>query len=571
VTSTSGRVPSAGVPSAGVPSAGVPSAGVPSARVPATGLRERLRGAGTIRNSLLALLALCGLVAVTVGAVGLVQIGRVADQASAMYTEGLKPAQDVALIREQLWKSRWASLSNLTAADQETADRYSALTKEALASVQAGVDAFGERTVSGPERAAMASFVASWEKYLTLREQSSALKNAGRTAEWQAFRTSTLNPAVTEVVDALATVTAATDEASNARAAAAVEARDRARTAIVVILLAGIAVSVVVGLLVARHMARQIRHLRDALTRVAGGDLTVRVGGTSAATPATELGEMTLAVQHLTDRMRETFASIAATGSDLADRASDLRASSNTLSTAASTTSAQVSSIGGSVGEVSASVASVAGGAEEMGASIREISVNASEAAGVAREAVDVMTATERLMVRLGESSTEIGNVIKLITAIAEQTNLLALNATIEAARAGAAGQGFAVVASEVKDLAQETARATDDIGRQVEAIQNDTTSAIESISGISEVIERINSYQATIASAVEEQSATTGGMAEALQRAAAGAGEISHGMTEVVNAADGNRQASEDTRQAAADLATMSDRLRQAVSAFRL
>jgi methyl-accepting chemotaxis protein len=542
-----------------------------STSTPTGRVRERLRGAGTIRNSLLALLALCGFVAVAVGAVGLVQIGRVADQASAMYTEGLKPAQDVALIREQLWKSRWASLSNLTAADQETADRYSAVTKEALASVQSGVDAFGERTVSAPERAAMASFVTSWEKYLTLREQSSALKNAGKTAEWQAFRTSTLNPAVTEVVDALAAVTAATDEASNARAAAAAEARDRARTAIVAILLAGIAVSVVVGLLVARHMARQIRHLRDALTRVAGGDLTVRVGGTSAATPATELGEMTLAVQHLTDRMRETFASIAATGSDLADRASDLRASSNTLSTAASTTSAQVSSIGGSVGEVSASVASVAGGAEEMGASIREISVNASEAAGVAREAVDVMTATERLMVRLGESSTEIGNVIKLITAIAEQTNLLALNATIEAARAGAAGQGFAVVASEVKDLAQETARATDDIGRQVEAIQNDTTSAIESISGISEVIERINSYQATIASAVEEQSATTGGMAEALQRAAAGAGEISHGMTEVVNAADGNRQASEDTRQAAADLATMSDRLRQAVSAFRL
>ena len=530
------------------------------------GLRERLRAAGTIRNSILSVLGLCGLVAVVVGVVGFVQIGRAADQATAMYAEGLKPAQDVALIREQLWRSRWASLSNLTATDPADVERYGALTKEALGTVQSGVASFGRRTVSPAERDAMASFVAAWDEYLRLREQSSALKKASRIAEWQAYRTNTLNPSVTRVVDALATVTAATDEASSERAAAAADARDRARTGIVAILLAGLALTVTTGLLIARHMARQIRRLRDVLTTVAGGDLTVQVSGSST----TEIGEMTLAVQHLTQRMRDTFGTIVTTGAELADKAADLRTSSHTLSSAASTTSAQVSAIDSSVGEVSEHVRSVAVGAEQMGASIREIAANASEAADVARQAVDVVGNTERLMVRLGESSTEIGNVIKLITAIAEQTNLLALNATIEAARAGAAGQGFAVVASEVKDLAQETARATDDIGRQVEAIQNDTTSAIESISGITEVIERINSYQATIASAVEEQSATTGGMAEALQRAAAGAGDITHGMTEVVSAAGSNEQASAGTQRAAADLATMSERLRQAVSAFR-
>ena len=530
------------------------------------GLRERLRAAGTIRNSLLSVLALCGLVAVVVGIVGFVQIGRAADQATAMYTDGLKPSQDVALIREQLWKSRWASLSNLTATDQANADKYSGLTKEALAAAQSGIDSFGRRNVTPAERAAMASLAATWQDYLRLREQSAALKNAGKIAEWQAFRTGTLNPAVTKVVDALAAVTAATDKASADRATAAADARDRARTGIVAVLLAGIAVSVTAGLLIARHLARQIRRLRDVLTTVAGGDLTVRVDGSSA----TEIGEMTLAVQHLTERMRETFATIVTTGAELADKAADLRSSSHTLSTAASTTSAQVSAIDSSVGAVSEHVRSVAAGAEEMGASIREIAANASEAAAVARQAVEVVGGTEKLMVRLGESSAAIGNVIKLITAIAEQTNLLALNATIEAARAGAAGQGFAVVANEVKDLAQETARATDDIGRQVEAIQSDTTSAIESISGISEIIERINDFQSTIASAVEQQSATTGGMAEALHHAATGTGDISHGMTEVVSAAGSNERASEGTQRAATDLATMSERLRQAVSAFR-
>ncbi|WP_308442113.1 methyl-accepting chemotaxis protein, partial [Planosporangium flavigriseum] len=128
---------------------------------------------------------------------------------------------------------------------------------------------------------------------------------------------------------------------------------------------------------------------------------------------------------------------------------------------------------------------------------------------------------------RLGESSVEIGNVVKMITSIAEQTNLLALNATIEAARAGEAGKGFAVVATEVKDLAQETAKATEDISRRVQSIQTDSTAAVEAIAHIAEVIGQINSFQETIASAVEEQSATTSEMSRNVAEAATGATEI--------------------------------------------
>jgi methyl-accepting chemotaxis protein len=199
------------------------------------------------------------------------------------------------------------------------------------------------------------------------------------------------------------------------------------------------------------------------------------------------------------------------------------------------------SAVAVSAGEVSAKVATVATGTDEMALSIREISVNASEAAGVAADAMSVAAETTQTITRLGESSAEIGNVIKVITGIAAQTNLLALNATIEAARAGEAGKGFAVVASEVKDFAQETAKATEDIGRRVAAIQSDTAVAVavEAISRISSVIERVHGFQTTIASAVEEQNATTNEMGRNVAQAAASSAEIAQG----VNQCRGGRQ----------------------------
>jgi methyl-accepting chemotaxis protein len=174
-------------------------------------------------------------------------------------------------------------------------------------------------------------------------------------------------------------------------------------------------------------------------------------------------------------------------------------------------------------------------------------------------------------MNKLGDSSAEIGNVIKVITSIAEQTNLLALNATIEAARAGEMGKGFAVVASEVKDLAQETSRATEDISRRVEAIQSDTSGAVAAIEEISIVIQRISDFQTTIASAVEEQTATTAEMNRSVTEASGGTGEIAQNITGVAEAARMTSQGVAETRQASADLARMSTELSSLVSTFRL
>jgi methyl-accepting chemotaxis protein len=206
-----------------------------------------------------------------------------------------------------------------------------------------------------------------------------------------------------------------------------------------------------------------------------------------------------------------------------------------------------------------------------MGASIREISANSSEAARVANEAVDAAAATTITIGKLGDSSSEIGNVVKVITAIAEQTNLLALNATIEAARAGEMGKGFAVVATEVKDLAQETARATGDISKQVETIQANTVEAVAAIELITSVIARISDFQTTIASAVEEQTATTSEVTRNVSNAAAGAKDISDNVNGVAQAAQTTAAAVTESQTATEDLARMSSELKQLVAQFTI
>ncbi|NUU15643.1 methyl-accepting chemotaxis protein, partial [Cellulomonas humilata] len=213
--------------------------------------------------------------------------------------------------------------------------------------------------------------------------------------------------------------------------------------------------------------------------------------------------------------------------------------------------------------QVSRNVQAVAAGAEQMGASIREIAQNANLAAKVAGQATAAAESANDQVARLGESSQQIGNVVKTITSIAEQTNLLALNATIEAARAGEAGKGFAVVAGEVKELASETARATEDIARRVEAIQADTTGAVAAIGQIAAIIASINDYQLTIASAVEEQTATTNEMSRGVAEAATGSGEIAVNIGGVASSAASSSEVLGQMGQAVGELARLSTDLR--------
>jgi methyl-accepting chemotaxis protein len=202
---------------------------------------------------------------------------------------------------------------------------------------------------------------------------------------------------------------------------------------------------------------------------------------------------------------------------------------------------------------------------------LTRISQNANEAALVVGGAVAAAQATDATVSKVGESSQEIGNVVKTITSIAEQTNLLALNATIEAARAGDAGKGFAVVATEVKDLAQETARATEDISRRVASIQTDTDTAVAAIRDIGEIIAKINDYQLTIASAVEEQTATTAEMNRGVAEAADGISEIAGSIGTVATAAQVTTEGVTESQRTSAELARMSHEVQTLVAGFRV
>lgn len=248
--------------------------------------------------------------------------------------------------------------------------------------------------------------------------------------------------------------------------------------------------------------------------------------------------------------------------STLASSAEELTAVSTQMAANAEETSAQANVVSAASEQVSKNVQTVATGVEEMNSSIREIAKNATDAARVAGQAVTAADGANRTISKLGESSSEIGKVIKVITSIAEQTNLLALNATIEAARAGEAGKGFAVVANEVKELAKETAKATEDIGHKIEAIQLDTRGAVDSIQQIGKVIAQINDISNTIASAVEEQTAKANEMSRNVAEAAKGTSEIAQNITAVAQAAQNTTQGATNAQQAASELARMAAEL---------
>ena len=247
-----------------------------------------------------------------------------------------------------------------------------------------------------------------------------------------------------------------------------------------------------------------------------------------------------------------------------------LMAESGKMSAAAEQTATQAEAVSSSSEQVSANSQSVATGVEEMTASIREIAKNAIEAAKVATSAVTTAEVTNETIAKLGQSSAEIGNVIKVITSIAQQTNLLALNATIEAARAGEAGKGFAVVANEVKELAKETAKATNDIGQKIEAIQDDTKGSVKAIGEITAIINQINDIQNTIASAVEEQTATTNEIARNVNQAARGTSEITRNITSVAEAAQSTTESANNTQSSASELSLTATELQELVSRFK-
>lgn len=317
----------------------------------------------------------------------------------------------------------------------------------------------------------------------------------------------------------------------------------------------------------AAELDRKVALTLEAVQLASAGDLTKELT-VSGDDPMGRVGNGLRAFfETLRNNLRKTSQSAQSVGA----ASEELNAISQQMAGNAEETATQATVVSAASDEVSKNVGVVAASSEEMLASIREIAKSANEAARVARSAVGVADSTNQTIAKLGESSVEIGKVIKVITSIAQQTNLLALNATIEAARAGEAGKGFAVVANEVKELAKETAKATEEIGQKIEAIQGDSKAAVTAIAEISAIINQINDVSSTIASAVEEQTATTNEIGRNVSEAAKGTTEIARNITGVATAAQDTTEGALKTQKAAVALSEMAQTLQALIGQFKL
>jgi methyl-accepting chemotaxis protein len=324
----------------------------------------------------------------------------------------------------------------------------------------------------------------------------------------------------------------------------------------------------VVFFLVRRFVVRPVAEAGALANQIASNNLNVADVEIHAND---EVGEAGLALNRMKDNLRMLIGSIAETAAQVAAASEELSDTSQQITANSEETTAQARVVSEASGQVNANLQTLASGAEEMNATIGEIAKNATEAARVSGEAVDAAEAANQTVSRLGDSSVEIGKVIEVITSIAQQTNLLALNATIEAARAGEAGKGFAVVANEVKELAKQTARATEEIKQKIGVIRENTGGAVAAIGGIKGVIDKISHISTVIATAVEEQSATTSEMTRNVKEAALGATTISGNIKGVAEAAQNTSTHVGEAQIATEHLAQVANQLRDLVGRFKV
>ena len=563
-----------------------------------------------IASKLVVSFALVALIAGAIGWIGLVNAKRLSASLTAMYSDGLVPVRDLGYANAAFLVARHDVKDMMLSKTAGEREKLVESIDEETKKVDAYFAAYKKLPLSKEEQDVVPKFEIAFAEYRKLRTK--AIASGVKMADAEALKILEdaaplqleARKALRELIDINAK---AGDDAQQVNSAAAASAE----TEIVIWVGVGLVIAIGLGLFLANAISSPVRKLGAAADKLALGEVDVDVDVSTkdelgmlaksframteairglmsdVTTLATASGNGKLAIRADASKHKGEFRKIVAgfnatldtvveplkfaanQASALASSAEELTAVSSQMASNAEETATQANVVSAASEQVSKNVTVVASGSEQMQASIREIAKSSNEAAKVAKAAVGMAENTNHTIGKLGESSIEIGKVIKVITSIAQQTNLLALNATIEAARAGEAGKGFAVVANEVKELAKETAKATEDIGQKIEAIQGDTKGAVQAIAEISAIINQINDISNNIASAVEEQTVTTNEIGRNVNEAAKGTGEIAKNIGGVAVAAQSTTKGASDTQTAAQALSGMAAQLQSLVSKF--
>ncbi|WP_433085589.1 methyl-accepting chemotaxis protein [Dactylosporangium sp. CA-052675] len=505
---------------------------------------------------------------VGVGVLGIVQLGGAQDRLHRMYTDNLQDVADLDDVGLS-FRTVQTEVANM-ALSSTPADMATALRN--VQQANAALDAAWAKFIALPAAGELSdrrAFEQSLADYRTVLQQDLLpLAQASRTdgAEITEIRKTKAEPLTTAAQAALDRLNAAVDVKSRHTLSDSQSSYERSRLLIVGMIVVAVVLAVILVSIVSRMISRPLRETVRVLESVAEGDL----GGRLRVAGRDEVGRMGDALNRGLERLGGSLRDVDGNVGRVSAAAAQLTGAAGAMNDSAARSSGEVHLASQATDGITQDIGTVATGSEEIGASIQEIARSTSDAAATADRAVHEAAQAATVLGSLGQSSREIETVVKLITSIAEQTNLLALNATIEAARAGDAGKGFAVVATEVKDLAQETARATEDIAQRVGAIQRDSAAAVHAIESISEVITTIRDAQASIAAAVEEQSSTTAEMSRTVSQVAGRASQISTNVNGVAAAADETTGIARSTAATAEELNQVAGDLRRTVAVFR-